>query len=83
MGASPEVFAALAERLTQSRDRQLLDELLDQWFDYACRVTDWDAEQWGLDPDRWMRAERAEMYRRHIARSYVAQRWPWSRPSHT
>lgn len=40
------------------------DFWLDQFADSLLRATEWDADQWGFDPDRWMAAERAEIERR-------------------
>jgi hypothetical protein len=41
-----------------------VDAVLDEYLRYRDYATEWDADQWGLDPDRWMEAERAEMCRR-------------------
>jgi hypothetical protein len=40
------------------------DFWLDEWIDATTRATEWDADQWGFDPDRWMLAERLEMDQR-------------------
>ncbi|WP_258563016.1 hypothetical protein [Streptomyces phytophilus] len=53
------VRGQLAAATTRSRQ----DELLDYWLDLRDRATEWDADQWGLDPDRWCAKERAEMAR--------------------
>jgi hypothetical protein len=37
------------------------DFWLDQYADVLLRATEWDADQWGFDPDRWMDAERAQL----------------------
>lgn len=37
------------------------DSHLDRYIDAWMRVTEWDAGQWGFDPDRWMEAERVEL----------------------
>lgn len=41
--------------------RRLADQLLDQYLQYENQATEWDAAQWGLDPDGWMRHERQAM----------------------
>lgn len=61
MPATPDAFEALAARLRQAKTVQDRDHWLDVWIDYQTRATEWDADQWGLDPDRWMSAERAQM----------------------
>jgi hypothetical protein len=38
-----------------------VDTVLDQYADGLLRATEWDAGQWGFDPDRWMEKERAEL----------------------
>jgi len=38
-----------------------VDYWLDQYADVLLRATEWDASQWGFDPDRWMEADRAEL----------------------
>lgn len=45
-----------AARTPGERDAQL-----DQYADGLLRATEWDADQWGLDPDHWMEAERVEL----------------------
>lgn len=35
-----------------------IDDRLDYLFDITHRATEWDADQWGLNPDRWMARER-------------------------
>lgn len=47
-----------------ARAHQHLDWWLDQYADSLLRATEWDADQWGFDPDRWMEAERVELARR-------------------
>lgn len=39
-------------------------ELLDQYADGLLRATEWDAEQWGFDPQKWMIRERLTMAHR-------------------
>jgi hypothetical protein len=33
-------------------------EALDRYADSLLRATEWDAMQWGFDPDKWMARER-------------------------
>lgn len=40
------------------------DMVLDEFLSYDLLATEWDADQWGLNPDDWMTEERAEMRRR-------------------
>ena len=49
-----EIIAALG-------DPAALDRALDLYADSLYRATEWDADQWGFDPDRWMAAERSEL----------------------
>lgn len=64
MPASPEAFNRLAISILQaSGNRQLQDGLLDIWIDVRDRATEWDADHWGFNPDRWMQKERAAMGR--------------------
>ncbi len=37
------------------------DLYLDQYADALLRATEWDADQWGFNPSRWMEDERAEL----------------------
>lgn len=46
------------------RDPANADHFLDQMIDATTLATNWDAGQWGFDPDRWMAVERCEMDRR-------------------
>lgn len=43
---------------------RMVDDVLDEFLSYEKLATEWDADQWGLDPDNWMREERAELRRR-------------------
>lgn len=61
MSAHPDAFERLGQKLVAARDPEVVDQLLDQWSDYRDRATDWDGDQWGFDPDTWMKQERAEM----------------------
>lgn|GEM_PF-6679779 len=67
MGAHPGAFAHLADQIKDATRPDVIDSLLDQWWDIQHRATEWDAEKWGFDPDRWMSRERAEMRRRAFA----------------
>lgn len=69
MPASPKAFEALAVRLRYAKTPAGVDMLLDRWLDYRDRATEWDAAQWGFDPDGWFEKERAELAYR--ARLYV------------
>ncbi|AZM53317.1 hypothetical protein DMA15_12570 [Streptomyces sp. WAC 01529] len=64
MPASPKAFAALAERLVAASTVEGRDALLDRWLDYRDRATEWDAAQWGFDPDQWCEHQRTELSRR-------------------
>lgn len=46
------------------RAQQHLDWWLDRYADGLLQATEWDADQWGFDPDRWMEAERVALARR-------------------
>lgn len=62
MPASEVAFEYLANRIRETSDRAKQDGLLDIWIDYRDRATEWDAEQWGFNPDTWMLKERNMMY---------------------
>ncbi|MGW4493808.1 hypothetical protein [Streptomyces sp. NPDC004376] len=64
MPAHPRVFEHLAQQLAATPDPHARDALLDQWIDLRDRVTEWDADQWNLNPDLWCLPERTEMDRR-------------------
>lgn len=53
MPAHPAAYARLANRLRETTEPATRDQLLDQWLDYRDHATDWDADQWGLNPDQW------------------------------
>jgi len=53
-----------------ARARRDMDVWLDYYADSLLRVTEWDADQWGFDPDRWMEKERVELTKRG------GQNWP-------
>ncbi|MFF4409824.1 hypothetical protein [Streptomyces sp. NPDC001404] len=54
MPAHPETYALLAALLRQTRDPDRRNRLLDIWIDIRDHATEWDARQWGLDPDGWV-----------------------------
>jgi hypothetical protein len=41
-----------------------VDAALDQYANALLLATEWDAQQWGFDPDRWMEPERVELAQR-------------------
>lgn len=51
-------------RMLRNRAEHPGDYWTDRIIDVTTRATEYDAEQWGLDPRLWMAAERAEMDRR-------------------
>jgi len=53
------------ERIQHARDTapETVDFWLDQYADSLLRATEWDADHWDFDPDRWMEKERAELAR--------------------
>jgi hypothetical protein len=61
MPAHPKAFARMANELRAARSRDHQDQILDRWNDAALLATEWDADQWGFDPDRWMAKERAQL----------------------
>lgn len=48
-------------QIIAARTPAAVDAALDQLHDSATRATNWDADKWGFDPDRWMEAERLEL----------------------
>lgn len=64
MSAHPDAFKKLSKDISRTKDRKIHDELLDRWLDYRDRATEWDAQNWGFDPDTWMAKERAELVKR-------------------
>jgi alpha-L-fucosidase len=51
-------------RQMKAADRALMDYRLDQFGDALFRATEWDAQQWGFDPERWQADERAQLMTR-------------------
>lgn len=62
MGCHPKALARYAQNIRQHPGSA--DYWLDQWIDATTRASEWDADQWGFDPVRWMAGERAELVRR-------------------
>lgn len=58
MPAHPKAMKRLHWLLTQATTRPGQDQVLDEILDTQQRATEWDADQWGFDPDRWMASER-------------------------
>lgn len=65
-GARAQILAHLRTATTS----QARDTWLDYFIDRELRATEWDAGQWGFDPDKWMAEERKSL----AARGGVA--WP-------
>ncbi|MEU5976322.1 hypothetical protein [Streptomyces sp. NPDC047315] len=63
MPAHPNHYQRLATELATATRPARRDELLDEWLDWRDLATEWDAQLWGFDPDRWCAAERAAMER--------------------
>lgn len=61
MPAAEGVFMILEQKLKGTDNRLIQDRLLDIWVDYRDRATEWDADKWGFNPDRWMKREREQM----------------------
>ena len=57
------VITACAKETAGDRRSMLrhVDMLLDQYLDWSTRATMWDADQWGLDPDHWLKKERQQL----------------------
>ena len=51
----------LLSRIRVATSPGFRDQLLEQLYDADNRATDWDARQWGFQPDKWMAAERLAM----------------------
>lgn len=65
MGAHQTAIDRMTKRISLAlRNNWPIDGLLDQLFDLTCRATEWDGQQWGFDPDRWMSDERMAMNHR-------------------
>lgn len=62
MPCHPKALARYAEAIT--RCPADADRWLDEWIDATTRASEWDADQWGFDPTRWMADERAQLLAR-------------------
>jgi hypothetical protein len=51
---------AMLDRIRKS-PRERIDAALDDYCDCLFRATEWDAAQWGFEPDAWQAAERAQL----------------------
>ena len=51
-------------RIRNAPDPQAIDAWLDLYYDSAHRATEWDADRWGFDADRWMESERVKLAKR-------------------
>jgi hypothetical protein len=51
MSAHPKTFERLSGELRLTTDPVRIDQLLDDWWDAQNLATNWDADQWGLNPD--------------------------------
>jgi hypothetical protein len=51
MPAHPKTFERIERRLQMTTDPVLRDALLDEMLDVRELATNWDADQWGLNPD--------------------------------
>jgi len=82
MGCHPDTVARLADQLKRLIDLAAtpaqLDDQLDQLVEVLCRATEWDADQWGLDPDKFCTRERRIMEAR-ITAAGGEYHWPWNR----
>lgn len=65
MSAHPEAYKRLAKKISENRNNPLVvDQCLELWLDYLFLATEWDAEQWGFKPDKWLVTERGLMDKR-------------------
>lgn len=61
MPASEKHFNILRTCLEEAETREEQDKLLDEWLDLTNLASEWDARQWGFNPDRWCFTYRATM----------------------
>lgn len=66
MGCHPNAVARMGRNIVDHPDAT--DFWLDQLFDALTRATEWDAEQWQLDPRHWMVTERSQLARNALSR---------------
>jgi hypothetical protein len=64
MSMHEKAKARMVGQLLTATSPGQVDAVLDQLYDGTVRATEWDADMWGFDPDRWMEAERVELARR-------------------
>lgn len=60
----------LLMRIRNAPDAESRDAWLDLYNDSELRATEWDAQQWGFNPDKWQAIERA------VIASRGGQDWP-------
>jgi len=61
MPAHQKAYRRIFDMVAQAKSSRDQDRWLDEALDLRQRATDWDADQWGFNPDLWMEAERAEL----------------------
>lgn len=61
MGCHQKALDRLYGVLANAKTRNEQDQVLDRILDATTMATEWDADQWGFDPTRWMAEERAKM----------------------
>ncbi len=59
--ASDKFYEHMVGLLLKAETRMAQDALLDIWIDSTTRATEWDADQWGFDPDTWCLNDRTKM----------------------
>jgi hypothetical protein len=57
----PKAKHRIVAHIQAATTRELQDFFLDEFADVLLRATEWDAGQWGFDPDRWMETERVRL----------------------
>jgi hypothetical protein len=86
MGCHPETVTQFADQLRRlinlGATPAQLDEHLDRLVDVLLRATEWDADRWGLDPDRFCIKERRIMETRIVASGGNRHWFSWNRASH-
>lgn len=53
----------IRNRFLEATTTAQADAALDEYLDCELLATEWDAERWGFDPDRWMEQERVDLAR--------------------
>jgi hypothetical protein len=61
---SEKAKARFVQLFQQAETPEIRDHYLDQYADCLLRATEWDADKWGFDPDRWFEKERFELANR-------------------